>query len=76
MHYQNRQPAEGVNVTRHNPLVYFLKLLLAALVLIVLLVTVTNIFAARIGRSVPFNYETSLMDRVDMRYHMLSIEIQ
>jgi len=68
MRYQNRQPAEGVNVTRHNPLFYFLKLLLAALVLIILLVAVTNIFAARIGRSVPFNYETSLMDRVDYEF--------
>lgn len=68
MRYQNRQPVEGVNVTRHNPLFYFLKLLLAALVLIILLVAVTNIFAARIGRSVPFNYETSLMDRVDYEF--------
>ena len=67
MRYQNRQPIEGANVTRHNPLLYFLKLLIAALVLIVILVALANIFAAQLGRSVPFDYETSLMDRVD--YH-------
>lgn len=65
MKYQNQQPEEGLNVTRHNPVMHLFKLLLAALVVIVVVVMAVNFFASRLGRSVPFQYELSLMERID-----------
>ncbi len=63
--YENRQAPEGVNVTRHNPVLHLLKLLAAAVVFIVVLVIVLNLLGAKIARTVPFEVETALMDRVD-----------
>ena len=68
MHYQNQQPEEGINVTEHNPLWYLLKLLTAALIIIVLVVVLVNVFASRLGRSIPFKYEQSLMERIDYEF--------
>jgi len=65
LHYQNQQPDEGINVTQHNPLLHFLKLLAAALIVIVLVVVLINIFASRLGRSIPFEYEQNLLQRID-----------
>lgn len=64
MQYENRQPEEGVNVTRHNPVATLLKLLAAALVLIVAVVLVVNLLGGRLARHLPFHYETLLMDRI------------
>ena len=64
MEYQNQQPDEGLNVTRHNPVFHLLKLLFAALVFIVVLMVVVNLLASRLGRTVPFKYELSLMNHV------------
>ena len=78
MHYQNQQPEEGINVTEHNPLWLFLKLFIAALIIIVLVVFVVNTFAARLGRAVPFKYEQSLMEKIDYRFEgeAHSVEMQ
>lgn len=65
MEYQNKQPDEGVNITRHNPVIHLLKLLVAALIVIVVLVVTVNMFASRVGRSVPFKYELSLMSHIN-----------
>jgi len=65
LHYQNQQPEEGLNVTEHNPLWHFLKLFIAALIIIVLVVVLINVFGSRLGRSVPFKYEQKLMERID-----------
>jgi len=65
LHYQNQQPDEGINVTQHNPLLHLLKLLVAALIIIVLVVVLINVFASRLGRSIPFKYEQSLLQRID-----------
>lgn len=65
MQYENRQAPEGINVTRHNPLLYLLKLLVAAVVCIVVLVVILNVLGAKIARTVPFDVETGLMKRVD-----------
>ena len=78
MHYQNQQPEEGINVTEHKPLWLFLKLFIAALIIIVLVVIVVNTFAARLGRAIPFKYEQSLMEKIDYRFEgeTHSIEMQ
>ena len=64
MRYENRQTAEGINVTPHNPVAHLLKLLVAAVVVIVLVVVLVNVFASKLGRLVPFRYEQALMQHV------------
>jgi len=63
--YENRQTPEGINVTPHNPVLHFLKLLTGALIVIVIIVIAANLLASRLGRSVPFRYEQALMSHVD-----------
>lgn len=68
MQYLNRQPAEGANVTKHNPLLYFLKLMALALVFIVCLVITLNLIGASLAKNIPFRYETALMDRIEFDF--------
>lgn len=64
MRYENRQTPEGINVTPHNPIAHLLKLLAGAVVVIVLVVVLVNLFASKLGRLVPFRYEQALMQHV------------
>lgn len=66
MKYEQRQPAEGVNVTRVSPLAHFLKLLLIGLILVAVLLVVINYSAAFLARKVPFEYELAVMEHVDV----------
>lgn len=68
MEYQNRQPKEGINVTRHNPFSHFLKLLAAALVLVVVCVVALNYLGVVLAKHVPFRYETALMEKVEFEF--------
>ena len=64
MHYENRQPKEGVNVTRHNPLVTLFKLLVSAIVLVVIVVLIVNLLGGKLARFVPYRFESAIMQRV------------
>lgn len=64
MKYENRQSPEGINVTPHHPVAHLLKLLFGAVVVIVAVVVLVNLFASKLGRLVPFRYEQALMQHV------------
>jgi len=66
MRYLNRLPAEGINVTRVNPLVHLAKLVIAAALVVALLLFVLNVSSAALARRVPFSVELSLMQEIDV----------
>lgn len=68
MQYENRQAPEGINVTPHNPVLHLLKLLAGAVIVIVLVVVLVNLFASKLGRLVPFRYEQALMEHVTYEF--------
>lgn len=68
MRYENRQPAEGINVTKVNPGVQFLKLLIAAIILVVLVVIVLQFVGGSLAKRVPFKYEKQLTENIDMSF--------
>jgi len=66
MQYENRQPPEGINVSKVNPFTQFLKLLIGAVVLIVIIVVVLQFTGGFIAKRIPFKYELQLMEKIDM----------
>lgn len=66
--YENRQPAEGVNVTRVHPLKQFFQLVVAALVLIVVLVFVLQVSGSWLAKRVPFTFELDVMQELDIPF--------
>jgi len=66
MRYENRQPSEGINVTRVNPYTQFLKLFLAATLFLILLVLVLQFFGGAIAKRVPFTYEKQLSETLNI----------
>ena len=68
MRYQNRQPPEGINVTPEHPLKQFLKLLILAMVLLILLVVALQFSGAWLAKRVPFNVERSLVERMNVPF--------
>jgi len=65
--YENRQAPEGINVSKVNPFAQFLKLLVSAAVLIILLVILLQIFGGALAKRIPFKYEVQLMDKLDLQ---------
>ncbi len=68
MRYENRQAPEGINTTKVNPLKQFAKLLLAAAICIVLLVLVLQFLGGSLAKRVPFKYEVSAMENVQLDF--------
>lgn len=68
MQYENRQPAESINVTRQSPLKQFFKLLLAAAVLIVLIAVVLQVSGGWLGKRIPFKLELAIMQELDVEF--------
>jgi len=66
--YENRMPDEGINVTPHNPALHFLKLMAMALVFVVLLVVTLNTLGSALAKKIPFKYELSLMEKIDIEF--------
>ncbi len=66
VHYENRLPPEGINVSRKSAGRIFLKLLAVAVVLVVVLVVVTTVLGSTLAKYVPFRYETQLMDKLEL----------
>lgn len=65
MRYENQQPTEGINVTKVNPAVQFLKFLVAAIVMVVLVVIVLQFVGGSLAKRVPFKYEKQLTEKFD-----------
>ncbi len=65
MRYENRQAPEGINVTKVNPLVQFLKFFIASIIVVVLIVVILQVAGGAIAKRIPFKYELQLMDTVD-----------
>lgn len=65
MEYENRQPAEGINVTNEHPLKKFFTLLVGAAVLIVLLVVVLQFVGGSLAKLVPLRYEVSALEKIE-----------
>lgn len=68
MRYENRQVPEGINVTKVNPFTQFLKLLVSAAVLVVILVVLLQVFGAALAKKIPFKYEVQLMGKLDFQF--------
>jgi len=66
--YENRQPAEGINVTAGHPLRRFAILSASAALLVVLLVLATQFAGALLGRFVPFSAEQRVMRSLDIEF--------
>jgi len=64
--YENRQSPEGINISKVNPFTQFIKLLVSAAILVVLLVIVLQIFGSTLARQIPFKYEVQLMNNIDI----------
>ncbi len=64
MRYENRQPPEGINITRVNPYTQFFKLLLAATLFLVLLVVALQFLGGFMAKRVPFTYEKQVSDKL------------
>ena len=65
MRYENRQPPEGINVTRVNPYTQFVKLLLGAVICLVVLVVLLQFVGGGLAKRVPFVYEKKLSNAVE-----------
>ncbi|MFK7993170.1 MAG: M48 family metallopeptidase [Granulosicoccus sp.] len=68
MHYENRQPDEGINVTQVHPLKQFVQLAIGTLVLVVLLVIVLQTSGSWLAKRVPFSFELAVMEKLDVQF--------
>ena len=68
MRYENHQPPEGINVTPEHPLRQFLRLLVAALVLLGVIVVVLQFAGAWLAKRVPFALEERVVSRLDIDF--------
>lgn len=68
MRYENRQPPEGINVTGEHPLRQFLRLVVAALVLLVIVVVTLQFVGAFAAKRVPFSFERRVVERMDIDF--------
>ena len=64
--YENRQPDEGINVSRVHPLKQFFLLAAGALVMIVLIVVVLQVSGGWLAKQVPFGFELAVMKELDV----------
>lgn len=65
MQYENRQPIEGVNVSKEHPLKTFLKFAVSAAILVVALVIVLQFFGGALARLIPLRYEVAAVEKMD-----------
>lgn len=68
MQYENRQPPEGINVTQEHPLKQFLRLVVAAVVLLVLTVFVLQFSGAWLAKRIPFSAEQRVIKQMNIDF--------
>ncbi len=76
MEYENRQPEEGINVSKHNPLKLFLQLAFGSLVLVALVVFALQMSGAWLAKRIPFHYEQSIMEKVPEVFSNATVDDQ
>jgi len=65
MHYENRNPPEGINTSSHSPVREFLRLSLSALVVLLAVAIFLNFSGSLLGGLLPFKAELWITDRID-----------
>ncbi len=65
MHYENRNPPEGINTSDHSPVREFLRLSLSALVVLIAVGIFLNFSGSLLGGLLPFKAELWITERVD-----------
>jgi len=68
MHYENRQPTEGINVSKGNPLKQFLVLLIGAMLLVLVLFLAFTLLGGWLARLVPFSAEVSVVESIGIDF--------
>ena len=68
MQFENRQVAEGVNVTKVHPLKQFMQLLIATVILVVMVIIVLRLSGAWLAKRIPFSFEVQVMDTLDIDF--------
>ena len=66
--YENRQPPEGINVSREHPLRTFATLAIAAIVLVVATVAALRLAGGVAARQVPFEVERRIVSRIPIEF--------
>jgi len=66
--YENRQPAENINVSDESPLRTFFVFLAGAVVLILLIYVTLNLLGGWAARKIPFATEVEMVDAVTIQF--------
>lgn len=62
MHFESRQPPEGINTSKDHPLIEFSQLIIGVLVLTVVLIVTLSWFGEALARKIPFKVESQLAE--------------
>ena len=68
MHYENRQPEEGINVSKHSPVKTFLQLVISTVLLLAVTIFVLYLSGAWLAKKIPFRFEEAIMEKIDFDF--------
>jgi len=68
MRYENRQPEEGLNVSKENPVKQFFLLGVSALVLVLVVTLLLSFFGGWLARFIPFSTEVKAMESLSIDF--------
>ncbi len=68
MQYENRQPEEGINVSKGSPVKTFLQLLISTVLLLAVSVFVIYLSGSWLAKKIPFRYEQAIMEKIDFDF--------
>lgn len=68
MRYENRQPEEGINVSKHSPVKTFLQLVISTALLLAVSIFVLYLSGAWLAKKIPFRYEEAIMEKIDINF--------
>ena len=68
MKYENRQPEEGINVSKGSPVKTFLQLVISTLLLLTVSIFVLYLSGAWLAKKIPFRYEEAIMEKIDVDF--------
>lgn len=71
MHYENRQPEEGLNVSKESPVKQFFVLGASALILALVLFLVFSFLGAWVARFIPFSSEVKVVEALSLDFNEL-----
>ena len=68
MRYENRQPEEGINVSKGSPVKTFLQLVISTALLLAVSIFVLFLSGAWLAKKIPFRYEEAIMEKTDIDF--------